>query len=288
MTAGFYITNVRPPGFVFAESWREAVEALHFGLAEIGLKAPILENGFLPVHTPIIFGAHHLAEHVADRLPPDAILYNFEQLVPGYPWHTHRYLSLLRRFRVWDFHLRNVRFLREEGISRTARFVPIGYVPQLSRIASAHEDVDVLFFGLPSERRQSILKEASNRKLKVVALRGVFGGERDQWIGRAKVVLNLHLAAGGMFESLRVLYLMANRKAVVTEADDPAEIDPGLRRGLCVRRYDRLVEACIELVEDDRKRLALANAGFQAVTVPNLRMSAFLREIPYLSRAAAP
>lgn len=284
MTAGFCITNLVPPGFVYAESWREAAEALHFGLAEIGLDAPILENEFHPPHTPIIFGAHHLEESMADRLPPETILYNFEQLLPGYPWHKQQYLSLLRRFRVWDFHPRNVRYLREQGISPAARYVPVGYVPQLSRIVPAQEDVDVLFFGMPSERRDSILQEAGKRRLKVVALKGVFGRERDQWIGRAKVVLNLHLVAGGMFERLRVLYLLANRKAVVTEADDPAEIDPGLRQGLCVRRYDQLVDACVELVDDDRKRLALANAGFEAVTASGLRMSALLREIPYLQR----
>jgi hypothetical protein len=46
--APYCITNIRPPDFVFAESWREAIEALHFGLAEIGITAPILENRIQP------------------------------------------------------------------------------------------------------------------------------------------------------------------------------------------------------------------------------------------------
>lgn len=280
--APYCITNIRPPDFIFAESWREAIEALHFGLAEIGIAAPIFENRIQPGATPILFGAHHLAEGQEDQLPGETILYNFEQLTPGYPWHTQRYLSMLSRFCVWDNHSRNVEYLGARGTS-AARLVPVGYVPQLTRIRSGHEDIDVLFYGILSERRQKILSSLTRRGLNVVALNGVFGRERDQWIARAKLVINLHHSDGGQFESLRVLYLLANRKPVVSEMNVSDEIDPELQRGLCAKRYDQLVDACVELAHDAQKRKCLAEAGFQTVTLAHRRMSAILRQVPNLA-----
>ena len=81
---GMQIVNVRPARFVFAESWREAIDALHYGFAELGIDVPVRENYFRPDATSIVFGAHHLSEGEESKLPADAILYNFEQLRQGY------------------------------------------------------------------------------------------------------------------------------------------------------------------------------------------------------------
>ena len=44
--------------------------------------------------------------------------------------------------------------------------------------------------------------------------------QRDALIARSKVVLNMHYYEPGEFESVRVSYLWANRKCVVTEKFD--------------------------------------------------------------------
>jgi len=270
------IVIVRPPDFIHTESWREAIEAMHHGLAELGVDAPIRENRIEPGATTILFGAHHLVAGQEANLPPDTILYNLEQLLPGYPWYQKRYLELLQRLQVWDFSSRNVEHLRATGINPSAIHVPVGYVPQLSRIPPADEDVDVLFFGLMSARRKAALDALAAQGLKVVVLNGVFGEERDRWIARARVVLNLRYTEGGLFESLRVLYLLANRKAVVSEIDH-GEIPEELRAGMLMTSYEGLVNACTELVHDPARRAALAEAGFRAASSPQRRMSAILR-----------
>lgn len=273
------IVNVRPDGFAFAESWREAIEALHYGFAELGVDVPVRENHFGPEATPIVFGAHHLGEGGERKLPADAILYNFEQLRDGYPRFQARYLALLRRFSVWDYSVRNIEYLQRSRTSPGAQHVPIGYVPQLSRIESSARDIDVLFFGVMTDRRRRVFEELSARGLEVRFLVGVFGRERDRWIARSKVVLNIHASSGGVFEYLRVLYLLANRKAVVTEPGEAGELDPQLMRGMEVVTYDRLVETCIRLAGDPDARRALAEAGYQYITAPNRRMSATLRPL---------
>ena len=273
----YQIVVVRPENFIYVESWREAIDALRIGFEEIGMVAPVVENRIAPGAIPIVFGAHHLTPEMEDKLPANTIIYNLEQLLPGYPWHSPRYLALLSRFSVWDFHQRNIEQLRCEGLNFSARHVPVGYVPQMSSIVPGTEDVDVLFYGLLTERRQAVLKKLAAHGLNVIALRGVFGAERDAWIARSKVVINLHQKATGYFEALRVLHLMANRKAVVTECAAPGEIDHRLLPGLCAVPYDQLADACLQLVQDEQRRCSLAEAALYAARHPELRMSTILR-----------
>ncbi|MBE0622822.1 MAG: hypothetical protein IH605_19695 [Burkholderiales bacterium] len=270
------IVNIRPDGWVFAESWREATEALHFGFAELGIDIPISDNYFIPDATPIVFGAHHLSESGAGKLPADAILYNFEQLKEGYPWFKPHYLELLRRFRIWDFSTRNIEYLHRSSTSPDARHVPVGYVPQLSRIEPVAQDIDVLFFGRMTDRRKRVLEGLADLGLNVRFLVGVFGQERDRWIARSKVVLNIHASAGGLFEHLRVLYLLANKKAVVTEPGVANELDPELMLGLETVPYDRLIESCTELARNPDARQTLADTGYNIITSPSRRMSRIL------------
>lgn len=274
------LVAIRPPGTLFGMAWAEALDSLRYGLLALGVDAPVNVNRLDDGLTPIVFGSHHLQPADIARLPRNAILYNFEQLLPGYPWFQPRYLDMLGRFQVWDYAAPNVNWLRECGVATNARHVPPGYVPQWSRIRGAIEDIDVLFFGLLSPRRQAVLDSLSKRGLVVKALAGVFGEERDRWISRAKVVLNLRLEEHGLFESLRVNYLLANRKAVVTEAPATGDWNDGLLPGVRSVAYDDLVEACIALLGDDAARTTLGETGFQLIQSAPFRMTHVLRGLP--------
>ena len=105
-------------------------------------------------------------------------------------------------------------------------YVPIGYVPELTRIAPAPEDIDVLFYGALSERRYAVLRDLHDRGLRVKWLLGAFGASRDAWIARSKIVINVHYWEAKIFEIARVSYLLANRRAVVSERG----ADPTLER----------------------------------------------------------
>src|SRR6478672_10747978 len=99
----FQIVLVRPAGFPHVEALREIIEAFQEGFAELGHDVPVHENSGERDAIPIVFGAQHLRSEAAKKLPADSIVFNAEQLAPGYPWHVERYLSLLDRFEVWDF-----------------------------------------------------------------------------------------------------------------------------------------------------------------------------------------
>jgi hypothetical protein len=95
----------------------------------------------------------------------------------------------------------------------------------------------------------------------------VYGAERDALIARAKVVLNLHAHDNWGFETVRLSYLLANRKAVVCEAASPDDVDADLRDGLLSVPYDRLVEACVALAHDEpaRRRMELRRRSMMSM-----------------------
>jgi SAM-dependent methyltransferase len=251
----YQVVQVRPNGYPHAQALTEMAEGVYFGLRRLGVTAFYDEAPAGEVRQ-IVVGAHLLDERQLGELPRDAILYNSEQIHAGSDWLTGPYLGALLRHKVWDYSGENVRRLQQHG-ARDVRCVPIGYVPELVRIAPLGDEIDVLFYGSVNARRRQVLEALKGRGLKVVELFGVYGEERDRAIGHAKVVLNLHYYASKIFEVVRVAYLLANAKAVVAECGPDTFIEPDLREALCAVPYEQLVEACAELVSDPAKRQAL-------------------------------
>jgi hypothetical protein len=159
----------------------------------------------------IVLGAHLPRIFI----PHDAIIYNTE--VRETAWFTEDYRTLLRRHEVWDYSAENVAWLIEQGIA--ARYCPIGYHPVLERIVKAdHQDIDVLFYGSHTERREVIWRGIEKLGLNCVWLFGTYGQERDDFIAMSKVVLNMHFYEQAPSETVRLSYLWANKVCVVDEA----------------------------------------------------------------------
>jgi len=275
VTASTYqIVLVKPAGFGPAEPFREVMESVQHGLQTLGYGAQILENTIMPSATPILFGAHYLSRDDALRLPPETIIYNLEQLAPGYPWFQAHYLELLKRFRIWDYNWNTVNYLRTSGISSKVVHVPIAHAPCLTRIPRAREeDVDVLFYGIQTARRLRILQALGNAGLNVVALNSVWGKDRDHWIARSKVVLSMHQADSGTFEVVRVMFLLANSRPVVCEVADVTTIDASFAGAFVPARYDELVESCLIVARNPGLRAHLQEAGARSLQAPHLQAS---------------
>jgi SAM-dependent methyltransferase len=250
---------VRPPGFVHAEALTEFAQCVHFGLRRLGFASFYGEQPQQPCRQ-IVFGAHLLDERGIAALPPDAIIYNSEQIQADSPWLSGPYRRALSGHTVWDYSVENIRRAAELGIGEL-RHVPLGYVPELSRIAPANEDVDVLFYGSVNPRRQAVLRALEAAGLKVAALFGVYGEERDRAIARARIVLNMHFYEAKIFEIVRVAYLLNNARAVVAECGPGTTIEPDLRDSILGVPYGELVGACLQLVSDPERRRSLAAAG---------------------------
>lgn len=247
-----------------SSAFEELAETLFYGLKALGIDVTSDTNTIYPHAINIILGVHLLTTEEINMLPSDSIIYNTEQIFPDSPWNTSHLLTAIKKFNTWDYSLRNIERLAEQGITREIFYMPVGFVPELCRIPKAvDQDIDVLFYGSMNERRQHILQTLIDRGLKVVVTTSTYGAFRDALIARAKVVLNLHFYQSKIFEIVRVSYLLSNQKAIVAEVDDETDIDPKFRDAVIGVSYEQLVDACIDLVNDEARRQALEKRGYE-------------------------
>ena len=244
----FNLVTIRPKGFLHASAFAEVKDSLAWALTALGHEANLTENAFSSAEaTNIIFGAELLSP--GTRLPPGSVIYNLEQ--PSHPNTANvRSLATANQCRVWDYSLRNNKDWAAAAIS--AIHVPIGYTPNLTRVPkSPTQDWDVCFMGWLTPRRVKLIDDLRRIGLKVFASDRCYGGARDNILSRSKLVLNVHHDGRNMFEIVRVSYLLANSKCVISEesSDEQDYRDLSL-----VQRvpYDSLVDACVLWVRTER------------------------------------
>ncbi|MEB3072029.1 glycosyltransferase family protein [[Mycobacterium] vasticus] len=258
----FAVAIVSPPNFQHSRAFDEVAEGLHHALLALGHDSVLTDRLDLDERRTIVLGGNILIRR-SMKPPKNPIFYNLEQLGEDLPSATlPAFYDLFRRYPTWDYSQANIEYLAGLGLPRPIH-VPIGYVPELTRITPAPEDIDVLFYGAPYERRYAVLKDLHDRGLRVKWLSGVYGASRDAWIARSKIVLNMHYWDAKIFEIARVSYLLANKRAVVSERGDDPALEHELKSGVAFADYDDLVDRCVELLADERARRELAEQGYQ-------------------------
>ncbi len=264
----FAVAIVSPPNYIHQEAFREVAETVHYGLLELGYDSVLTRittaADFLPPRTHILLGANLLS--AAPFQPPaNSILYNLEQVQTDSPWFTPARLKLYQTYSLWDGSAKNIEQFARLGIT-AVQLVPIGYVPQLSRIPNDPvEDIDVLFYGSLNPRRRQIIEALTAAGIQVETVFGVYGQDRDQLIARAKIVLNIHFYETKLFEMVRVSYLLANRKFVISESgNEPAE-EATWATGIVFTDYNQLVTNCLNYLTRPLERRQIAHQGFNLI-----------------------
>lgn len=269
----FNVVIMQPPGYQFSLSFLEIGELLCYSLNSLGHSSRLQINRFEPEATNIILG-YNLLDDPQRIAGHRSVIYQLEQLSLAEGWFNERQKRILQSVHeIWDYSTDNIRFLLEQNL-KSVRHVPLGYHPKLRRLTRGQQDVDVLFYGSINERRKKILEELSSR-CHVKALVGVFGSERDRWISRSKIVLNLHFYEAKILEEARISYLLNNRCFVLSEESN----NTIYQDGIVMAPYDKLVATCLEYLDNERGRYQVAKRGFE-----------ILKERPmetYLSKALA-
>ena len=106
-----------------------------------------------------------------------------------------------------------------------------------------------------------MLDELRKAGARVEAVFGVYGAARDALIARSRVVLNIHFFEAKVFEIVRVSYLLGNGRAVVSERGAAPEEEAPFEEAVAFADYDGLTRACLDLLEHDRERARLSEAG---------------------------
>ena len=255
----FDVLAVRVPGNIHTAAVAELEETVVSGLRRLGYDAHLVSDVPEAVSCIIAIGLGAAAA----RLPTTAIIYNTEHTSLISTWPPER-REVLRRYEIWDYSRDNAERLADM-LKKEVKYVPLGFVPELARIGKGGaKDIDVLFYGSHHPRRATILEALRAAGLSVHHEFGVYGAERDALISRARLVLNIHFYEPGAFEAVRVCYLMANSKAIVTECNPGEFLDADLADGLVAVPYDGLVAACTSLIKDDERRQNLEERAFAA------------------------
>ncbi|MCF1481887.1 MULTISPECIES: hypothetical protein [Rhizobium/Agrobacterium group] len=248
----YNICIVEPKGFGHSKAFEEVAEALDYSLKELGYPTALSVNRVTDDAVNIIFGAHLLPLQDLHSLHPSTIIVNAEPLSATSERTRERVLICLNAgLEIWDYSPANIEILNRIG-GRPVKYLQLGFQKELDRIAPAPvRDIDVLFYGSMNERRAEILYGLQARGLVIEHLFDVYGRERDAWIARSKVVLNMHLLESQIFEVVRVFYLLINGVAVVGEVNGPETlIDERFAQGIVAASYNNLVDVTEQLVRD--------------------------------------
>ena len=272
----YSIWVVSPPNYIHSQAFDEVALGFNAAFRALGLECELVREPSRLGDVSIVLGAN-LLHAVPVPQGKRLILFNLEQITPGSPWLTDAYLALLRRYPVWDYSEGNITELARMGIK--AEYCGIGYVPELSRIAPVPEDIDVLFVGSVNDRRLTVLKQLASQGVNVEARFNVYGAERDMFLARSKIMLNVHFYESRLFEIVRVSYLLANHKCVVSETGADRAIEQQFEPGIAFAPYDKLAETCMRLLQNPAARRETAEAGFARIKS--------MPQTDYLSRALA-
>jgi hypothetical protein len=229
-------------------------------------------NQFLHDATNIVVGAHLLDAAVAETLPDGTIVFNSEPLDPDSA-EAAALAPFAARSVVWDYHAYNVTALRAMGAA-AVEILQIGYLPEFERVVhQPHKDVAVLFFGQLSPHRRRVLEAIEARGIAPVWLHEVYGEIRDGWIGRSRIVLNIDKGPGAPTAIGRIVYLMANSCAVISEAASPESIDADLADGLIAVPASEVAAAVVALLADPARCARLAARAHELVMRRDLSRS---------------
>ena len=160
---------------------------------------------------------------------------------PNTPFFESNVESAPRAGAVFDINRSAVRAFARHGI--VAEHLQLGWTEDWDHLAERERDIDVLFMGSLTDRRERALASFGRTFSRYRAELVLSDNSRPNWaqsesfraddakwdlLGRAKVLVNIHQGGDPYFEWLRIVQAMSNGAVVVSEQSiDFAPLVPG-------------------------------------------------------------
>lgn len=268
----------QPEGYKHSFCLLELAELITYSLQDLGYDTTFRVNDLDTGRRNIIVGCHLVGPELIQQVPESTIVVNSEQIYDQDPFEWNRNIfAWAGSFETWDYSPRNVSAFARRGLP-DVKLLKIGHQPQLTRIEKSPEpDIDVLFYGSVTDRRTAVFEEIRRRGINLVTLFAVYGAERDAYIARSKVVLNLHNHAAEIFEVVRVHYLLSNSVAVVSELNPSTSVSDFYSEAVAGVPYESLADECERLVNDGAARQEIQERGYGVIA--RYPQTAFTREL---------
>ena len=252
---------------MYSDAFQELGELLHYSLIELGHESSLKINHIELSAVNIIIGCHLLSLDLISKLPASTIILNTEQLEHNEMGWNSKIYAWASKYETWDYSPKNINSFHQFGIKHV-RYFQIGYQRELQRLKKQQEqDIDVLFYCCINYRRNEVLQSLKKTGLNLKILTNIFGVERDSYIERSKVVLNLHFFQSEIFEVVRVFYLMSNGVALVGEVNPTTSIESRFLPGFFPSEKKDLVTSCIQLVKDHQLREQTQEKALKSIQI---------------------
>ena len=262
------ICIIKPNNYVHSLAYLEIAELLHYSVLELNKNSKISYN-FIDINPKvknIIFGAHLLNDDMINSIPSNTIIFNTEQIESiNEIWKRRILLLASKGIIFWDYSNHNLDLLLTK-LNVKGRLFEIGFQKNLQRIKmNDNKEVDVLFYGSLNNRREKIINSLLKNNVKVKCLFGVYGKDRDDWIGKSKIVLNLHYYESKIFEIVRIFYLLTNAIPIVSEVDENTKLNNNYLKGIKGSSYEDVEKNILSLLENEKERKLIGLNGFNII-----------------------
>lgn len=241
---------IRPEGYIWSSVFQEMAELIAFSLQDNGYRTKISENFLDTSALNIIIGCHLADVSIIPRVPSNTIIFNTEQIGQGSEIWNQRILSFVSKFESWDYSIDNIYKCINLGI-KPPKLFKFGYHPKLERLKNSPKEIDVLFYGSITPARLNVLNAIEEKGLKLIKIFGLFAADRDKYIEKSKIILNLHQHDSKIFEIVRAHYLMNNSKAIISQYDHNTKIDPDYKDGIILSSYKTIPDTCLAAIKSN-------------------------------------
>jgi hypothetical protein len=242
-----------------------------------------------------------------ELLPRKYVFINSEPL-EAKAWAENRpwFDAMSRARQVWGYREADAATVDSMGVPFA--YVPFGYSPwyeeEFRRNTAGKQlpqDIDVLFFGSVSGRREAALKRLADAGVKVCSITRTnphHGVRLDEVLARSKIILNVHLydePEHQIRDFARLDYLLSNKLFVLHERPSAIRKDPEFEQHVATCTYEDITRVCLEYLarpEERARSAATAYEWFKSAYpldrfVPYDAVQELLRR-PALSRSDAP
>lgn len=288
----FNVTLIDPANYKYAYLATDLCRVITFGLRSLGHDCDMSVNNFDASAINIVAMTHLLTEQDINAIMAAGLKYiciQTEALFPGSgnvkvmsAFQGDQFERKCRRFyekavAIWEPYDSNRALLALFDIPpERLKKLTFGYHERLMDVehrSPDKKDIDVLFFGSVSARRQVILGALSQR-VRVTGLLDAPAAFRNDLIARARLNINIHNSDQFRHLSLtRTTYLLNNRAALVSET---ADTNPELRELIFEADYEALAEQCLRLLSSPDLDNRIEQSFEQFRQMP---MTEYLREI---------
>jgi hypothetical protein len=195
------------------------------------------------------------------------VIFNLEPILTTSTIISKGYLNFISKYIVFDYAIENVNFLRQSGFN--AFLFPL--LPEPLRFSPdvLKKDIDVLFVGGMSERREVILNRLGN-EINVTRVNGLYGTNLHPILERTFILLNLHYYNNSPCEVARFIPAVNRVSWIVSETTTVPSHFLGLTNNLVLCQPEHIREGLLALLRSPRNSFSIPSTeGLEVIVKTN-------------------